>query len=253
MHGFQLLLPLLSHTAFGFGFNVVLFLIFFYFLLLIFFPGSSASSNFCTGCMEGRGGGSPLGSGAGCSPRRQHAPRSALGVTQVRAFGRAASRTSQRFSPHFCESLFYTPAPIAMMVGRGNPCLCALDKQEQVKHPCEGGLCPCRYSCIQELCPQRALDPLPACAGGGCSPLGFPSGTGLPTQLLCPAGHSAAGGVRWAGSCCQSSTGVCMWQWGGLDSGPAAPARSSPRLPPSLLPPPGPWMCRGEQGWRQLL
>lgn len=232
---------------------MVLFLIFFYFLLLIFFPGSSASSNFCTGCMEGRGGGSPLGSGAGCSPRRQHAPRSALGVTQVRAFGRAASRTSQRFSPHFCESLFYTPAPIAMMVGRGNPCLCALDKQEQVKHPCEGGLCPCRYSCIQELCPQRALDPLPACAGGGCSPLGFPSGTGLPTQLLCPAGHSAAGGVRWAGSCCQSSTGVCMWQWGGLDSGPAAPARSSPRLPPSLLPPPGPWMCRGEQGWRQLL
>lgn len=187
--------------------------------------------------MEGQGGGSPLGSGAGCSPRRQHAPHLALGVTQVRAFGQAASWMSQRFSPHFCESLFYTPAPIAMMVGRGNPCLCALDKQEQVKHPCEGGLCPCRYSCIQELCPQRALDLLPACAGGGCSPLGFPSGTGLPTQLLCPAGHGAAGGVHWAGSCCQSSTGVCMWQWGGLDSGPAAPAQRSPRLPPSLLPP----------------
>lgn len=183
------------------------FIFLFYFLLLLLFSDSSASSNFCTG----RGGGSLVGSArsrAGCSLRRQRAPCSPLRVTQVRAFERAASRTSQQFSPHFYESLFYAPAPITMTVGRGNPCLCTLDKQEQVKCPRKGGLCPCRYLCIQELCPQCALDQLPACAGGGCSPLGFHGGTGLPTQLLCLAGHGTAGGVCWARSY-WSRTGVC--------------------------------------------
>lgn len=158
--------------------------LFFYFLLLfcVFCFVSSASSNLCTGCLDGRGGGSLAVPHAGC--------RSAgRGCRRCRRWGRRRSP-----SPPLYESLFLHPGPQG---GRGKPPLCALGKRERVQY-LGGRALPLLVLVRPGAAAGSALLKLLPLAPGSCRPWGAHTpalGSVLPAGRVAPAASIRGAGL----------------------------------------------------------